>query len=183
MSVNGYKIGPGADLAGAYLAGAYLVDKNLQGANLQGANLRGAWMGDADLTGADLTGADLTGAFLKGANLYGANLRNAKITPEQIKSADGGRIVKIGKTHKEVIPALLEEISFRVDTEVNETPENRDRIIARLDQLASDVARLAGISKEATPAKTVLAAIEASSLTPQIMDLVSDAVLDCAEME
>ena len=46
-----------------------------------------------------------------------------------------------------------------------------------------DVARLAGISKEETPAKTVLAAIEASNLTHEIMELVSDAVLDCAEME
>ena len=84
---------------------------------------------------------------------------------------------------KEVIPALLEEISFRMDVEVTETPENRDKIISRLEQLSSDVASLAGISKEKTPAKTILAAIEASDLTPQIMELVSDAVLDCADME
>ena len=70
-----------------------------------------------------------------------------------------------------------------MDVEVTETPENRDKIISRLDQLSSDVARLAGISKEQTPAKTVLAAIEASNLTSEIMELVSDAVLDCAYME
>jgi hypothetical protein len=81
------------------------------------------------------------------------------------------------------VAAFLSEIALKLDVEIKETPENKDRITARLEQLASDVANLAGISKEATPAKTVLAAIEASNLTPQIMDLVSDAVLDCAEME
>ena len=78
---------------------------------------------------------------------------------------------------------FLAKIDLKLDVEVTETPENRDRIIARLDQLSADVARLAGISKAETPAKTVLAAIEASNLTPEIMELVLDAVLDCAEME
>ena len=81
------------------------------------------------------------------------------------------------------IAAFLSEIALKLDVEVNETAENRDRIKARLDQLAADVANLAGISKEETPAKTVLAAIEASDLTPQIMELVLDAVFDCADME
>ena len=81
------------------------------------------------------------------------------------------------------IAAFLSEIGFKLDVEVTVTPENQDSILDRLDQLSSDVARLAGISKEATPAKTVLAAIEASNLTLQIMELVSDAVLDCADME
>ena len=70
-----------------------------------------------------------------------------------------------------------------MDTEVTETPENHARIVARLEQLSADVAHLAGIEKSDAPAKTILAAIEASNLTPQIMDLVSDAVLDCADME
>ena len=137
----------------------------------------------ANLKGANLKEANLKNANLFRANLTGAILTGATITRGQIKRADGSRVVKIGKTHKEVIPALLEEISFRVDTEVTETPENRDRIRARLEQLSSDVASLAGISKEKTPAKTILAAIEASNLTPEIMELVSDAVLDCADME
>ena len=81
------------------------------------------------------------------------------------------------------IAAFLSEIGFKLDVEVTVTAENQDSILARLDQISSDVARLAGISKEDTPAKTVLAAIEASNLTPEIMELVSDAVLDCAEME
>lgn len=83
----------------------------------------------------------------------------------------------------ERIPDFLEEIDFKLGIEVRETLKNRDSIAARLNQLASDVANLAGISKEETPAKTVLAAIEASKLTPQIMELVADAILDCAEME
>jgi hypothetical protein len=82
-----------------------------------------------------------------------------------------------------IVRDLLEEISFRMDVEVIETPDNRDRITARLEQLSADVAHLSGISKEETPAKTILSAIEASNLTPEIMELVSDAVLDCADME
>ena len=66
---------------------------------------------------------------------------------------------------------------------MNVTPENQDRIAARLDQLSADVANLAGISKQETPAQTILAAIEASNLTPEIMDMVINAVFDCADIE
>ena len=59
MKVNGYEIGPLANLEGA----------NLHGANLNGTNLRGA----------NLHGANLRSADLRGANLHGANLRSAKI--------------------------------------------------------------------------------------------------------
>ena len=93
------------------------------------------------------------------------------------------QIVKSPVVIKAGVAAFLSEIALKLDVEVTETPENKDRITARLDQLASAVANLAGISKEDTPAKTVLAAIEASELTPQIMDLVLDAVFDCADME
>ncbi len=48
--VNGYVIGPNANLEGAIL-----MDANLSGANL----------GDADLTDADLTDANLTGVRWK----------------------------------------------------------------------------------------------------------------------
>ena len=87
------------------------------------------------------------------------------------------------KALKADIGAFLSEIDFKIDVEVKETTENQDKIIARLEQLSSDVANLAGISKEETPAKTILAAIEASNLTQQIMELVSDAVLDFADMD
>jgi len=45
--VDGYLIGPGADLANAILANA----------NLAGANLSGADLSDADFSGADVSGA------------------------------------------------------------------------------------------------------------------------------
>jgi len=57
--VNGYAIGPNANLSGA----------NLRGANLLGANLRDADLRDADLRDASLRGADLIGADLECADL------------------------------------------------------------------------------------------------------------------
>ena len=95
MLVNGYLVGPGANLTGANLSGfnlyypipggpptsanlsnanlskanlsnANLQGVNLQGADLSGANLTGAWFFNNDLNSANLTGANLTGAFLAG---------------------------------------------------------------------------------------------------------------------
>jgi len=62
--VDGYLIGPNADLYHADLTGA-----NLTGANLSGANLTGATLTGANLTGVALTDATLTGATLAGATL------------------------------------------------------------------------------------------------------------------
>ena len=73
-TVNGYYIGPGADLIGANLSGADLTNANLSEIDLWRADLSGA-----DLNGADLTGADLYGANLS-ANLSGANLSGADLT-------------------------------------------------------------------------------------------------------
>jgi hypothetical protein len=55
--VNGYMIGPGADLRRADLFGA-----DLEGADLSGANLNEANLYEADLGGALLSGANLIGA-------------------------------------------------------------------------------------------------------------------------
>jgi hypothetical protein len=71
-TVNGYIVGPGANLSEANLSEANLSEANLSGADLSGADLSGA-----DLSGAILGGADLTGADLSGANLYGAELNGA----------------------------------------------------------------------------------------------------------
>ena len=78
-TVNGYIIGPGANLSeanltdanlsGADLSDAVLSDAVLFGADLFGANLYGADLSGANLSGADLTGADLSGAELNGAGL------------------------------------------------------------------------------------------------------------------
>jgi len=71
--VNGYLVGPGADLRNA----------KLQGANLSGMNLTGA-----NLTGANLIGANLQGSNLYSANLYGANLGSANLRDSDLRNAD-----------------------------------------------------------------------------------------------
>ncbi len=65
--VNGYMIGPGADLRRADLFGAGLEGADLSGADLNEANLK-----RAGLEGANLSGADLVGAKLRWTNLTGA---------------------------------------------------------------------------------------------------------------
>ena len=72
--MNGYKIGPRANLQNANLR-----DTDLSGADLIGANLRGADLRDTKLQGADLQGANLSGARLQGADLGYANLGGAKL--------------------------------------------------------------------------------------------------------
>ena len=83
--VNGYLIGPwanlvGVDLANSDLSGANLTDADLTGANLTNANLSGADLTGADLTNANLTDANLTGADLTNASLAGANFSGADLT-------------------------------------------------------------------------------------------------------
>lgn len=77
--INGYLVGPGADLSGVNLSGEDLSGENLTGADLTGADLTGtaltvATLSNSNLNGADLTGADLTGADLTGADLTGVIL-------------------------------------------------------------------------------------------------------------
>ena len=108
--VQGYLIGPfanlrhkqvnnsnlaGAQLMYAQLAYTNLASSQLQGADLSGSDARGADMSYTNLTGAtlrwstlmwsnfsfaNLTGANLSGAFLAGANFHGANLSGADLT-------------------------------------------------------------------------------------------------------
>ena len=63
VEVNGYEIGPGADLTGA---------------NLEGADLTGAKLVHVDLHSANLIGANLSGANLIRANAEGANLEGTR---------------------------------------------------------------------------------------------------------
>ena len=74
FTINGYEIGPGADLTGADLSGLYLSNANLTYADLSNADLSGANLVNADLSGANLVNADLSGANLVNADLTGANL-------------------------------------------------------------------------------------------------------------
>ena len=108
--VQGFLIGPfanlrhkaitnsnlaGAQLMYAQLAYTNLASSQLQGADLSGSDARGADMSYTNLTGAtlrwstlmwsnfsfaNLTGANLSGAFLAGANFHGANLSGADLT-------------------------------------------------------------------------------------------------------
>ena len=77
-TVNGYNIGPNADLS----------DANLSGANLSGARLSGADLTSADLSGADLSFANLSDANLSGANLSGADLSVANFAGTDLTGAD-----------------------------------------------------------------------------------------------
>ena len=70
--VNGYMIGPGADLKRADRFGACLEGSDLSGANLNEANLYEA----------DLNGSDLGGALLSGANLIGARANKNTTWPD-----------------------------------------------------------------------------------------------------
>jgi hypothetical protein len=102
-TVNGYYIGPGADLSlagldnadltnarliNADLTMARLINADLSFANLSGANLTNATLGNADLSGADLSGADLRYADLSGADLRYADLSGADLSGADLRYAD-----------------------------------------------------------------------------------------------
>lgn len=72
--VQGYLVGPNANLAGAtFTSGAQL------GGSLSGTNFTGADLSGLNLTGATLRNAILTNARLTGANLSGADMSNAML--------------------------------------------------------------------------------------------------------
>ena len=103
--INGYIVGPKADLTNADLSNSRLINTDLSGANLTNvrsggifgtpaalpdgwrfvkkylvgptANLTGAGLSYADLTGLSLQSANLTNASLFSANLSGVDLANA----------------------------------------------------------------------------------------------------------
>ena len=75
--VNGYMIGPGADLFGA---------------GLEGADLSGADLNEANLYEADLNGSDLGGALLSGANLIGATANKSTTWPDEFDPVAAGVI-------------------------------------------------------------------------------------------
>ena len=77
--VNGYMIGPGADLRRA----------DLFGADLEGVDLSGA-----DLNEANLYEADLGGALLSGVNLIGARANKNTTWPDGFDPKAAGVIFK-----------------------------------------------------------------------------------------
>jgi hypothetical protein len=78
--INGYLIGPKANLANAVLDDADLEDAILTEANLTNATLNRTNLEGASLAGANLTGAVTSNARLISSILTGANLTNAQIT-------------------------------------------------------------------------------------------------------
>jgi uncharacterized protein YjbI with pentapeptide repeats len=82
--LDGYLVGPGADLkqaslpgvnlAGADLDGTIFAIANLTSANLTGANLSNGSVGNANLTGARLDNANLNDTSAEGTNLTNASL-------------------------------------------------------------------------------------------------------------
>lgn len=88
--VNGYQIGPGANLIGANLEKADLRGADLRGARLEGAKLRDARLYNATLFGANLNGARLMGAKLMEADLRLAGLRSANLSNAILTEADLG---------------------------------------------------------------------------------------------
>jgi hypothetical protein len=90
-TVNGYDIGPNADLSGV----TDLAHENLSGANLSGADFFGAFMlssnlsdanlSDANLMCSDFTNAKFTGADLTDAELTGANFTDATVDPHHVE--------------------------------------------------------------------------------------------------
>ena len=77
--VEGYLIGPAADLDSA----------DLSFADLTGVDLTGADLSDADLISADVSHADLSGADLEGANVSDADLRGADVSDTDLADLAG----------------------------------------------------------------------------------------------
>ena len=102
--VNGYLVGPAANLAGAELTGAKLAKSYLVGINLNGANLR--W---ADLSGANVKWGDLSNADLTGTNLKRADLKQATLRYVNLEGADLEEAILSGAI---LTNAKLEEANF-----------------------------------------------------------------------
>ena len=124
--VNGYQIGPGADLRSADLRGA-----DLKGANLENADLRGA-----NLEGADLNMASLIGCNLDGVNISGANLNGVRISDANMAAAISGA----GRaTYLKVI--ALEEIGGEHESKLGlliDGAENREVRLGNLEEIGGE---------------------------------------------
>jgi uncharacterized protein YjbI with pentapeptide repeats len=75
--LDGWLIGPGANLDNAYLFGVNLSLRNLAGASFAGANLTGASFAFTNLTGAKFMGADLSQANLQMSTVEQADFTDA----------------------------------------------------------------------------------------------------------
>jgi uncharacterized protein YjbI with pentapeptide repeats len=69
--VNGYLVGPTANLHGALLSNAHVIDADFTGADLTGATFAGATVSNSSFTRANLMGTTLAGATLTGVSSGG----------------------------------------------------------------------------------------------------------------
>lgn len=83
MWVNGYRIGPKANLKFADLEGSDLTGADLRGADLENAVLRFANLEGANLCQARLDGADFFGAWLVGTNFKDAKIGHRTIFTDE----------------------------------------------------------------------------------------------------
>jgi uncharacterized protein YjbI with pentapeptide repeats len=87
LQVDGYLVGPTANLENANLTGA-----DLSGMDLANATLAGGFLDTTDLAGANLQGADLYQTTLSGANLSGTNLAGTDLSGVQSGGLQGNPI-------------------------------------------------------------------------------------------
>jgi hypothetical protein len=201
MLVNGYKIGPRADLRGAKLKGAdlqgadlryaFLLSADLSHANIHGANLEEADLKDANLTGAYLRFVNLKGADLRGANLTGAVFQNADLyhTTHSVYDLVGAELANcvLPSQFFNLIPRLYENVHFNVDFDPYPCSEN---IVIYLNLLVS-IARVMGITERADllakleeyeDYDLVLEAIETTERTEDILQLMADAAFNMRQI-
>ena len=88
FELDGYLVGPGADLDGVTLTGFNGQGDRLNGATLVGANLTGAILSGGDVDSADFTNANLTGVNLQGASAQDVNLTGADLIGADLTGAD-----------------------------------------------------------------------------------------------
>lgn len=93
--VDGYLIGPGAQLGGVNLSGQVLFNADLARADLEDANLTAVNLSAAQLGAADLTGANLTRANLTGAELSSGSAVMSHVTWTRATCPDG----KVSSSH------------------------------------------------------------------------------------
>jgi uncharacterized protein YjbI with pentapeptide repeats len=75
--INGYLVGPGANLEGA----------NLNGANLSGMDLRGANLRFSSLSSVNFTGTNLDGVFMAGSIMSNATFSNTRCADGVVRSS------------------------------------------------------------------------------------------------
>lgn len=86
--VNGYLVGPQAELAGADLANTDLTGISIARSNLEGTNFAGANMSYTDLINANARGASFNGALMDNARVNETTMTGATFQGADLREAD-----------------------------------------------------------------------------------------------